>query len=202
MRLGIKGWFLIMVAAVLAGLIWWDHSFQSAGWVPSLGANLITMVGTVVILDSLLRRRQKQAAAVLLRTSFLNIGVGLSHVADTLVDNPDGKSAEFWYGHIIEEWKSRREGLERDLTYCANDLDPDLREKIKALEEKVRHYGNMGWGDYRGEQLIVGKDVLAAWGILREIQQALYPQDSNMRTIFDQVQERMDAMVEKFKPDW
>jgi hypothetical protein len=200
-RIGIKGWLTIGVLVALLALLAWDHTFEGKGWVPSLGANLITMVITVVVLDALFKQRQKRGASAILRTSFMDVGEALGYIAQLYVHGAD-PSPEFWWNHNIEGWQRTLEKLQRDLSYCATDLDHPLRKNIKDLEDRARQYAEMGWGDFENENLITSKHVLETWALVREIQQALYPGDKNMTAIFDQIQEEIDGMVAKFKPYW
>jgi hypothetical protein len=200
-RLGIKGWLTIAVFLALAGLLWWDHSFDSKGWVPSLGANLITMLVTVVVIDALFKQRQKRAAASMLRTSFIDAGCELGSVANTYVDGAD-PTPEMWWNRIIASWQRILDNLRRDLSYCATDLDHDVRQKVKDLEDRVKQYAEMGWSNFQNEDAITSKHVLETWSLVREIQGMLYPSDRNIVSIFDQVQESVDRMTTKYKPFW
>lgn len=198
---GIKGGLTIGVAVALLLLFVWDHSLDGKGWVPSLGANLVTMLVTVVVLDALFKRRQKRGASAILRTSFMDVGEALGHIG-TLYVHGAAPSPEFWWNHSIEGWQRTLEKLQRDLSYCATDLDHPIRKKIKDLEDRARQYAEMGWGNFENENLITSKHVLETWGLVKEIQQALYAGDENMAAIFNQIQEEIDGMVAKFKPFW
>jgi hypothetical protein len=199
MRLTVKAKFVLPALVVLAGLIYWDHSFQSAGWVPSLGANIITMIATVFVLDAMIEGRKAEAAGEILRDSLINVAEMLAGTADLLVECPGDAPP---YERLIESWIRVRDRLERDISYCASDLNIAARRRVKHLDDKVRHYAAMGWGDYKGEQLIVGKDVVEAWRIVSAIQADLYKTDANMETLFSQVRERIEAMIKSFTPYW
>jgi hypothetical protein len=199
--LDLKGRLIVVVVLALVALLLWDHTFDPKGWVPSLGANLITMLITVVVIDALFKQRQERAAATMLRTSFIDVGCELGSVADayTFYAEPN---PEYWWNRIIESWKRALDNLRRDLGYCAGDLDLSLRQKMRDLEGRAKTYSEMGWGDFHNENLITSKDVLETWHLVREVQRSLYPGDENMAELFGQVQDSIDKMAAKFKPYW
>src|SRR5437870_11717546 len=112
-RLGIKGGLTLGVLVVLLALLAWDHSLDGKGWVPSLGANLITMLVTVVLLDALFKERQKRGAAAILCTSFITVGNYLAQVAQAYkVGLPNLPQLWEWqWDPIIRHGKTALEGL-------------------------------------------------------------------------------------------
>ena len=198
----LKVWLFVIVSVVFILLIVWDHSFQASGWVPSLGANLITMLATVVVLDSLFRRRQEHGAAVILRSAIMSIADVIASSAQGYQARPD--LAEAWFTPQIESWKRALEALQRDLNYAGSDLGQVDGDRIRKLDGNSRMFAHdMAWQNFAQQTVITSLALNQTWLILREIGGSMYRGDDSFRGICDEIERAdIEPMRKRFGGRW